>query len=490
MQQNDMHPLRIQRSLGARTTSGKTHSVIGVSANTQGGAEDWTDDFDLGAPLSTKPPSPAPHSPLAAALRRIAKEGESEARERRRRTSGASSTRKQGAGAADVSSTPHQAGGSRGDPKPTKDARGGGAAGRAGEDTSVFHPTTKSGSGGGNGSAYPGPATSTSHSSRRHRKEGGGGSGGGGSTSSHGHHYHTSRDGTRSGSDHHGSSSRYSGGEANKHLSSTTSSRQPTNRGDQHHSQHGSRRSSSSSMPTTTAARDGTELHRRQQHHHQQPQSQQQQQQQHGHSRRNSRPTSLRISAQHSGSSRRADEGPIEEGGSTREAEKVHTRRRSRDEGYRSGTGGGGGGSSSTTGRKNSTSESGGWGFRGGVGSSRPGRRGERMTPRKREQMEEINDSPTDSEVLPAPQPRALRTNNLFSSSDRVSTAHTGLSPPVLLLMLALKGSTKSMPNPLFQFHLQPTRNTGTAYTANHFFHLFHRWKRCPWQCLTVHVRT
>lgn len=53
--------------------SGRTQSVIGVSANTKGGTEDWTDDFDLALP--EKPPSPSSPSPVAASLLRIAKEG-------------------------------------------------------------------------------------------------------------------------------------------------------------------------------------------------------------------------------------------------------------------------------------------------------------------------------------------------------------------------------------------------------------------------------
>lgn len=66
-------PSRITRGIGARTMSSRTQSVIGVSANTKGGTEDWTDDFDLALP--EKPPSPSSPSPVAASLLRIAKEG-------------------------------------------------------------------------------------------------------------------------------------------------------------------------------------------------------------------------------------------------------------------------------------------------------------------------------------------------------------------------------------------------------------------------------
>lgn len=66
-------PLRSIRGLGGRTLSGRTQSVVGVSASKHGGTEDWTDDFDLALP--TKPPSPGPPSPVSASLKRIAKQG-------------------------------------------------------------------------------------------------------------------------------------------------------------------------------------------------------------------------------------------------------------------------------------------------------------------------------------------------------------------------------------------------------------------------------
>lgn len=69
---------RTSRGIGPRTTSSKTHSVIGVSADPHAGTEDWTDGFGLNQPAAShKSPSPAPHSPAsqrAAALVRIAKE--------------------------------------------------------------------------------------------------------------------------------------------------------------------------------------------------------------------------------------------------------------------------------------------------------------------------------------------------------------------------------------------------------------------------------
>ena len=69
---------RTSRGIGPRTTSSKTHSVIGVSADPHAGTEDWTDGFGLTQPTAShKSPSPAPHSPAsqrAAALVRIAKE--------------------------------------------------------------------------------------------------------------------------------------------------------------------------------------------------------------------------------------------------------------------------------------------------------------------------------------------------------------------------------------------------------------------------------
>lgn len=69
---------RTSRGIGPRTTSSKTHSVIGVSADPHAGTEDWTDGFGLAQPAAShKSPSPAPHSPAsqrAAALVRIAKE--------------------------------------------------------------------------------------------------------------------------------------------------------------------------------------------------------------------------------------------------------------------------------------------------------------------------------------------------------------------------------------------------------------------------------
>lgn len=87
-------PQRSSRGIGPRTTSGKTHSVIGVSADTQAGTEDWTDGFGLTEPTQTKSPSPAPHSPASqreAALLRIAKE---ENAPRRRSTAAAVTTRR------------------------------------------------------------------------------------------------------------------------------------------------------------------------------------------------------------------------------------------------------------------------------------------------------------------------------------------------------------------------------------------------------------
>lgn len=64
-------PSRLSRAFASRAMSSRTHSVIGVSANTQGGTEDWTDDFDLALPV--KQPSPSPPSPVSASLMRIAK---------------------------------------------------------------------------------------------------------------------------------------------------------------------------------------------------------------------------------------------------------------------------------------------------------------------------------------------------------------------------------------------------------------------------------
>lgn len=70
-----------------RTTSTKTHSVIGVSADPHAGTEDWTDGFSLTDqfPATNNARSPTPHSPAsqrAAALRRIAKEENAPHRQR------------------------------------------------------------------------------------------------------------------------------------------------------------------------------------------------------------------------------------------------------------------------------------------------------------------------------------------------------------------------------------------------------------------------
>lgn len=70
-----------------RTTSTKTHSVIGVSADPHAGTEDWTDGFSLTDqfPATNNARSPVPHSPAsqrAAALLRIAKEGNAPHRQR------------------------------------------------------------------------------------------------------------------------------------------------------------------------------------------------------------------------------------------------------------------------------------------------------------------------------------------------------------------------------------------------------------------------
>lgn len=70
-----------------RTTSTKTHSVIGVSADPHAGTEDWTDGFSLTDqfPATNNARPPAPHSPAsqrAAALLRIAKEGNAPNRQR------------------------------------------------------------------------------------------------------------------------------------------------------------------------------------------------------------------------------------------------------------------------------------------------------------------------------------------------------------------------------------------------------------------------
>ena len=69
------------------TTSTKTHSVIGVSADPHAGTEDWTDGFSLTDqfPLSNTVQYPTPNSPAshrAAALLRIAKEENAPHRQR------------------------------------------------------------------------------------------------------------------------------------------------------------------------------------------------------------------------------------------------------------------------------------------------------------------------------------------------------------------------------------------------------------------------
>lgn len=373
---NGVRSLRVQRGLGARTVSGKTHSVIGVSANTQGGAEDWTDDFDLAPAAAKKTPDPAPHSPLTAAFLRIA-QGENEApRARHNRASVTTTTaRKSSATAASAapasSSTTEQSAlrESKSSHASRVPAQHASAAAFGASAVGLRNVRASTNANNSNPSAA---TASTSSSSRRHRKD-----------SSHHHHREDgARDNNNCG-EQHGSSRRDHGESHHGHSSIFSRRRDPED---------GSNLRSSGTRPSSTRKPREEPSHPFRAH-------------------RASRAEESRSPQQSSLRQKGGDEwvGEVDKA--------VPKRRRSRDEKHLSGSFGSRSHTSSASERKKDA----------GAGESdvavwsRGQGRGEKPTSREREElMEAVNDSPTDSEALPAPQMRALGTTKLFSANDRV----------------------------------------------------------------------